>query len=106
MRRNRNLGTMSDIRRLDATQPDRQPIRKSHCQENRIAMSPPEIAIQAYNRGTLQTTQAKLQSGQSIRQVQDWTRDELEGFERRQRVIGALERDRFKLKRSRSSLYV
>ncbi|WP_158922443.1 ABC transporter substrate-binding protein [Acidisphaera sp. S103] len=60
------------------------PIRKSHHQENWIAMAPapPEIAVQAYNRGTLPTMLAKLQSGQSIKEVQDWAQDELEGFTR------------------------
>jgi ABC-type glycerol-3-phosphate transport system substrate-binding protein len=60
------------------------PIRKSHHQESWIAVAPapPEIAVQAYNRGTLPTMLAKLQSGQSIKQVQDWAQDELEGFVR------------------------
>lgn len=60
------------------------PIRKSHHQENWIAVAPapPEIAVQAYNRGTLPTMLAKLQSGQSIKQVHDWAQDELEGFVR------------------------
>jgi ABC-type glycerol-3-phosphate transport system substrate-binding protein len=60
------------------------PIRKSHHQESWIALAPapPEIAVQAYNRGTLPTMLAKLQSGQSIKQVQDWAQDELEGFVR------------------------
>jgi ABC-type glycerol-3-phosphate transport system substrate-binding protein len=60
------------------------PIRKSHHQESCIAVAPapPEIAVQAYNRGTLPTMLAKLQGGQSIKQVQDWAQDELEGFVR------------------------
>lgn len=60
------------------------PIRKSHNQVSHVALSPapPEIAVQAYNRGTLPTMFAKLQSGQSIKQVQDWAQDELEGFTR------------------------
>jgi hypothetical protein len=60
------------------------PIRKSHHQENWIsaAPAPPEIAVQIFNRGTLPTMLAKLQSGQSIKQVQDWAQDELEGFVR------------------------
>jgi ABC-type glycerol-3-phosphate transport system substrate-binding protein len=58
------------------------PIRQSHHQQNCIAVAPapPEIAVQVYNRGTLPTMLAKLQSGQSIKQVQDWAQDELEGF--------------------------
>ncbi|MBN8928305.1 MAG: ABC transporter substrate-binding protein [Rhodospirillales bacterium 69-11] len=60
------------------------PIRKPQHQENWIAVAPapPEIAVQVYNRGTLPTMFAKLQSGQSIKQVQDWAQDELEGFTR------------------------
>jgi hypothetical protein len=60
------------------------PIRKPQHQESWIALAPapPEIAVQAYNRGTLPTMLAKLQSGQSIKQVQDWAQDELEGFVR------------------------
>ena len=60
------------------------PIRKADQQESWIAMAPapPEIAVQAYNRGTMPTMLAKLQSGQSIKQVQDWAQDELEGFTR------------------------
>ena len=60
------------------------PIRKSHHQESWVsgAPAPPEIAVQVYNRGTLPTMLAKLQSGQSIKDVQDWAQDELEGFVR------------------------
>jgi ABC-type glycerol-3-phosphate transport system substrate-binding protein len=58
------------------------PIRASHHQQSWIACAPapPDIAVQIYNRGTLPTMLAKLQSGQSIKQVQDWAQDELEGF--------------------------
>ncbi len=60
------------------------PIRKSHNQVSHVALAPapPEIAVQAYNRGTLATMFAKLQSGQSVKAVQDWAQDELEGFTR------------------------
>ncbi len=60
------------------------PIRASHHQQSWIACAPapPEIAVQIYTRGTLPTMLAKLQSGQSIKQVQDWAQDELEGFVR------------------------
>ena len=60
------------------------PIRKSHNQVSHVALAPapPEIAVQAYNRGTLPTMFAKLQSGMSIKAVQDWAQDELEGFTR------------------------
>lgn len=58
------------------------PIRKADKQISHIAVAPapPEVAVQIYNRGTLPTMFAKLQSGQSIKQVQDWAQDELEGF--------------------------
>ncbi|MFL5282117.1 MAG: ABC transporter substrate-binding protein [Rhodopila sp.] len=60
------------------------PIRKSHHQQNCVAVAPapPEVAVQVYNRGTLPTMLAKLKSGQSIKDVQDWAQDELEGFVR------------------------
>jgi hypothetical protein len=44
--------------------------------------APPDIAVQMYNRGTVSTMLAKLQSGQSIPQVIAWAKDELEGFTR------------------------
>lgn len=60
------------------------PIRKSHHQENWIAgaPAPPEIAVQIWSRGTMPTMLAKLKSGQSVKQVQDWAEDELGGFVR------------------------
>ncbi|MFL5254181.1 MAG: ABC transporter substrate-binding protein [Rhodopila sp.] len=60
------------------------PIRKSHHQQNCVAVAPapPEVAVQVYNRGTLPTMLAKLKSGQSIKDVQDWAQNELEGFVR------------------------
>jgi hypothetical protein len=38
--------------------------------------------VQVYNRGTVPTMLAKLQSGQTVKQVQDWAEDELAGFVR------------------------
>lgn len=60
------------------------PIRPEQHQQNWVAVAPapPEIAVQVYNRGTLPTMLAKLQSGQSIKDVQDWAEDELTGFTR------------------------
>ncbi len=60
------------------------PIRKSHNATANVAGSsaPPEVAVQMYNRGTGSTMLAKLQSGQSIKQVVAWAKDELEGFVR------------------------
>ncbi|HEX3573248.1 MAG TPA: extracellular solute-binding protein [Rhodopila sp.] len=83
------FASMTDFKIWDEVEPPKgtvyhYPIRKSHHQENWIAVAPapPEIAVQVYNRGTLPTMLAKLQSGQSIKQVQDWAQDELEGFVR------------------------
>ena len=60
------------------------PVRKWHNSTVNLAMmpAPPEIAVQAYNRGTNATMFAKLQSGQTIKQVIDWAKEELEGFTR------------------------
>lgn len=60
------------------------PVRPQHHAMENIAVmpAPPEIAVQVYNRGTLPTMFAKLQSGQSIKQVVDWAASELEGFVR------------------------
>ncbi len=81
--------SMTDFKIWDEVEPPKgtvyhYPIRKSHNQISHIAVSPapPDIAVQIYNRGTLPTMFAKLQSGQSIKQVQDWAQDELEGFTR------------------------
>jgi hypothetical protein len=40
----------------------------------------PEVAVQIYNRGTMPTMLAKLQAGQSIKDVVAWANDEVEGF--------------------------
>jgi len=60
------------------------PIRKSHGAIPNIAgmSAPPDVAVQMYNRGTVSTMLAKLQSGQTIPQVIAWAKDELEGFTR------------------------
>ena len=60
------------------------PIGKSHHQENQIAVAPApqDIAAQASNHGKLTTMLAKFQSGKSIKDVQDWAWDELNGFVR------------------------
>jgi len=83
------FASMTDFKIWDEVEPPKgtvyhYPIRKSHNQQSWIAVAPapPEIAVQVYNRGTLPTILAKLQSGQSIKQVQDWAQDELEGFVR------------------------
>jgi hypothetical protein len=83
------FASMTDFKVWEEVEPPKgtvynYPIRKSHDQQSCIAVAPapPEIAVQVYNRGTLPTMMAKLQSGQSIKQVQDWAQDELEGFVR------------------------
>lgn len=83
------FASMTDFKVWDDVSPPKgtvyhYPIRPSHHQENWVAVAPapPEIAVQVYNRGTLPTMLAKLQSGQSIKQVQDWAEDELAGFVR------------------------
>jgi ABC-type glycerol-3-phosphate transport system substrate-binding protein len=60
------------------------PVRPQHHSVEHIAVmpAPPEIAVQIYNRGTLPTMFAKLQSGQTIPQVIAWASSELEGFVR------------------------
>ena len=60
------------------------PNRKIYDQVQSIACAPApaEIAVQIYNRGTLPTMFAKLQSGQTMKQVIAWAQDELEGFVR------------------------
>ncbi len=83
------FASMTDFKIWDEVEPPKgtvyhYPIRKSQQQENCIAVAPapPDVAVQIYNRGTLSTMFAKLQGGQSIKQVQDWAQDELEGFAR------------------------
>jgi ABC-type glycerol-3-phosphate transport system substrate-binding protein len=83
------FASMTDFRIWDEVAPPtgtvyHYPVRKSHHQENCIAVAPapPEIAVQVHNRGTLPTMLARLQSGQSVQAVQDWAEDELEGFVR------------------------
>jgi ABC-type glycerol-3-phosphate transport system substrate-binding protein len=81
--------SMTDFKIWDEVEPPKgtvyhYPIRPSQHQQNWVAVAPapPEIAVQVYNRGTLPTMLAKLQSGQSIKQVQDWAEDELSGLTR------------------------
>ena len=44
--------------------------------------APPEFAIPLFNRATIPTMWAKLHSGQSIKQVIAWAKDEISGFVR------------------------
>ena len=58
------------------------PVRAQHNQVEHLAMmpSPPEVAVQMYNRGTLPTMITKLRTGQSMQQVIAWAAEEIEGF--------------------------
>ncbi len=60
------------------------PMRPWHKTQAWVAASeaPTEVAVQIYNRGTMPTMVAKLQSGQSISDVIAWAQEELEGFVR------------------------
>ena len=60
------------------------PVRPEHHGEANTPgfPAPPDIAVQMYQRGIYPTMLAKLQSGQSIKQVIAWAKDELEGFAR------------------------
>ena len=60
------------------------PMRPWHKTQAWIAASEaaPEVAVQIYNRGTMPTMLAKLQSGQSVKDVIAWAEEELEGFVR------------------------
>ena len=60
------------------------PVRPCASREPNIAgfPAPPDIAVQIYQRGIYPAMLARLQSGQSIKQVIAWAKDELEGFVR------------------------
>nr|WP_294501672.1 extracellular solute-binding protein [uncultured Rhodopila sp.] len=60
------------------------PIRPWHDAEYFITGSsgPPDIGVQAWNRGLIPTMVSKLVAGQTIQQAIDWAKDELEGFTR------------------------
>jgi len=83
------FGSMLDFKVWEEVEPPKgtvynYPIRPWHKTQPSIAASeaPPEIAVQIYNRGTMPTMVAKLQSGQSIDEVIAWAQEELEGFVR------------------------
>ena len=60
------------------------PLRPFHNAKPHIAgyPAPPEIAVQAYQRGTAPAMFARLMRGDSIANVTDWAAKELEGFAR------------------------
>jgi ABC-type glycerol-3-phosphate transport system substrate-binding protein len=83
------FASMTDFKIWDEVEPPKgtvyhYPIRESHHQKNWIAVAPapPELAVQVYNRGTLPTMLAKLKTGSSVKEVQNWAADELAGFVR------------------------
>jgi hypothetical protein len=60
------------------------PIRPSHQAEENVAgmPAPPGIAVRMYQRQFHAAMLARLQSGQSIKQVGDWAKEEIEGYMR------------------------
>jgi ABC-type glycerol-3-phosphate transport system substrate-binding protein len=60
------------------------PLRPWHDGEYYVTGSsgPPDIGVQAWNRGLIPTMVSKLVAGQTIQQAIDWAKDELEGFTR------------------------
>jgi ABC-type glycerol-3-phosphate transport system substrate-binding protein len=60
------------------------PIRPWHDAEYYVTGSsgPPDIGVQAWNRGLIPTMVSKIVAGQTIQQSIDWAKDELEGFTR------------------------
>ncbi|MBS0640040.1 MAG: extracellular solute-binding protein [Proteobacteria bacterium] len=81
--------SMSDFKIWEEVEPPKgtvynYPIRPWHDAEYFVTGSsgPPEIGVQAWNRGLIPTMVSKLVAGQSIKQAIDWAKDELEGFSR------------------------
>ncbi|MSO90861.1 MAG: extracellular solute-binding protein [Acetobacteraceae bacterium] len=58
------------------------PIRPWHGSQPSLTSmpAPPELGVQVYARGIHPGILARLQTGQSIKQVTDWAQEELEGF--------------------------
>ena len=81
--------SMSDFKIWEEVNPPKgtvynYPIRPWHNARPSVAgyPAPPEFAIPLFNRATIPTMWAKLHSGQSIKQVIAWAKDELSGFVR------------------------
>jgi len=79
--------TMADFKIWEEVEPPKgtvynYPIRPWHDAEYYVTGSsgPPEIGVQAWNRGLIPTMVSKMVAGQSIEQAIAWARDELEGF--------------------------
>ena len=79
--------SMSDFKIWEEVEPPKgtvynYPIRPWHDAEYFITGSsgPPEIGVQAWNRGLIPSMVSKLVAGQTIKQAIDWAKDELEGF--------------------------
>ena len=79
--------TMSDFKIWEEVEPPKgvvynYPIRPWHDAEYYVTGSsgPPDIGVQAWNRGLIPTMVSKLVAGQTIKQAIDWAKDELEGF--------------------------
>ena len=83
------FASMTDFKIWEEVEPPKgtvynYPVRPWHNSTAWIAgdPAPQSIAVQMYNRGTMPGMVAKLSSGQSIKQVIAWAKDELEGFSR------------------------
>ena len=81
--------SMSDFKIWEEVNPPKgtvfnYPIRPWHNARPSVAgyPAPPEFAIPLFNRATIPTMWAKLHSGQSIKQVIAWAKDEISGFVR------------------------
>ena len=82
-------GSMADFKVWEEVGPPKgtvynYPLRPWHDGEYFITGSsgPPDLGVQAWNRGLIPTMVSKLVSGQTIKQAIDWAKDELEGFTR------------------------
>jgi ABC-type glycerol-3-phosphate transport system substrate-binding protein len=79
--------SMSDFKIWEEVEPPKgtvynYPIRPWHDAEYYVTGSsgPPEIGVQAWNRGLIPTMVSKMVAGQTIEQAIAWAKDELEGF--------------------------
>ena len=79
--------SMSDFKIWEEVEPPKgtvynYPIRPWHNAEYYVTGSsgPPDIGVQAWNRGLIPTMVSRLVAGQTISQAIAWAKDELEGF--------------------------
>jgi ABC-type glycerol-3-phosphate transport system substrate-binding protein len=81
--------SMSDFKIWEEVEPPKgtvynYPVRPWHDAEYYVTgwSGPPDIGVQAWNRGLIPTMVSKLVAGSTIQQAIDWAKDELEGFQR------------------------